>query len=83
MASVEVQLAQGCEGDLIVIRGKDRQGQVIPVTITSDTVTAEDGRTRWKQGGQQTVYAGKQFWWSNHQVGFKELLDTPTPGTQV
>jgi hypothetical protein len=76
MASIEVQLAQGCEGDLIVIRGRDEKDKVIPVSITSDTVTAADGRTRWKNGGRKTVYAGKQFWWSKHEVGFKELLDT-------
>lgn len=76
MASIEVQLAQGCEGDLIVIRGKDDNGEVIPVNLTSDTVTAADGRTRWKAGGEKTLYSGKQFWWSNHEVGFKELLDT-------
>ena len=76
MASIEVQLAQGCEGDLIVIRGKDKQGKTIPVDITSDTIKAADGRTRWKKGGTPTRYSGKQFWWSQHQVGFKELLDT-------
>ena len=76
MASIEVQLAQGCEGDLIVIRGKNSQGKTIPVDVTSDTVKAADGRTRWKRGGTPTKYSGKQFWWSNHQVGFKELLDT-------
>lgn len=76
MASIEVQLAQGCEGDLIVIRGKDEAGKVIPVDLTSDTVTAEDGRTRWKQGGRPTRYSGKQFWWSQHEAGFEELLDT-------
>ena len=76
MASIEVQLAQGCEGDLIVIRGKDEKNKVIPVNITSDTVTAADGRTRWKKGGRKTAYTGKQFWWSKHEVGFKELLDT-------
>lgn len=76
MASIEVQLAQGCEGDLIVIRGKDQQDQTIPVNITSDTVTAADGRTRWQQGGKKTLYTGKQFWWSKHEVGFQELLDT-------
>lgn len=76
MASIEVQLAQGCEGDLIVIRGKDKQGQLIPVDLTSDTITAADGRTRWKRGGEKTTYRGKQFWWSQHQVGFQELLDT-------
>ena len=76
MASIEVQLAQGCEGDLIVIRGKSDKGKVIPVDITSDTVKAADGRTRWKRGGRKTTYSGKQFWWSKHEVGFKELLDT-------
>jgi hypothetical protein len=76
MTSIEVQLAQGCEGDLIVIRGKDDDGKVIPATITSETVVAADGKTRWKKGGERTVYSGKQFWWSNHEPGFKELLDT-------
>ena len=76
MASVECQLAQGCEGDFICIRGKDKEGKTIPVTVTSDTRTADDGRTRWEKGGVRTPYSGKQFWWSKHEVNFKELLDT-------
>jgi hypothetical protein len=76
MASIECQLAQGCEGDLIVIKGADSHGNAIPVTITSDAKTASDGRTRWQRGGAKTVYSGKQFWWSDHQPGFQELLDS-------
>ncbi len=76
MTSIECQLAQGCEGDLIVIRGKDADGEVIPATVTTETVIAADGKTRWKKGGKRTVYAGRQFWWSKHQPGFKEKLDT-------
>jgi hypothetical protein len=76
MASIECQLAQGCEGDLIVIRGEDADGNTIPVTLTSDTRTSGDGRTRWQRGGTKTVYSGKQFWWSEHEAGFQELLDT-------
>jgi hypothetical protein len=76
MASVECQLAQGCEGDIICIRGEDKTGRTIPVTLTSDTRIADDGRTRWQKGGVKTPYSGKQFWWSQHEVGFKELLDT-------
>lgn len=68
--SIEVQLAQGCEGDLIGIRGKD------PLTMTVETVLGPDRRPRWKRGGTPTVYSGKQFWWSNHDPDFKELLDT-------
>src|SRR5262249_17317081 len=76
MASIECQLAQGCVGDFIVIRGKDADGKVIPVTLTSDTVLGPDKRTRWQKGGTPTVWSGKQFWWSLHDPDFKELIDT-------
>lgn len=76
MASIECQLAQGCVGDLIVIRGKDADGKAIPVTITSDTTMGPDGRSRWKRGGKPTAYSGKQFWWSRHDPKFEELIDT-------
>jgi hypothetical protein len=76
ISSIECQVAQGCVGDFIVIRGKNPDGSVVPVTITSDTVLGPDGNTRWKKGGMPAVYAGKQFWWSLHDPDFKELIDT-------
>ena len=76
MMSIECQLAQGCEGDLILIKGKTADGSPYPATITSTTRVAEDGKTRWQKEGQPTVYSGKQFWWSKHQPHFKELIDT-------
>ena len=76
LSSIECQLAQGCVGDLIVIRGKREDGAEIPVTVTSDTVLGSDGRTRWKKGGGPTEYSGKQFWWSLHDPDFKEEIDT-------
>jgi hypothetical protein len=76
MSCVECQLAQGCVGDLIVIRGKDDQGQTIPVEITSDVVLGPDKRPRWKKGGEKRVFTKGQLWWSLHDPEFKELLDT-------
>ncbi len=76
MASLECQLAQGCEGDLIVIRGKDESGEVIPIDVTCETTIAADGKTRWKKGGKKVEYSGRQFWWSKHEPFFKERLDT-------
>jgi hypothetical protein len=76
MNSIEVQLAQGCEGDLIVIRGGDEASKARPATITSETRLESDKRTRWQRGGQRTVYSGKQFWWSKHDPEFQELIDT-------
>jgi hypothetical protein len=76
MTAIECQLAQGCEGDLIVIPGKQTDGKLFPATVSSTTSVAEDGRTRWDKGGKPTAYSGKQFWWSKHEPFFKELIDT-------
>lgn len=75
-ASIEVQLAQGCEGDFIVIRGKDKNDKPIKTTMSSYVRFAEDKRSRWSLGGEKITYSGKQFWWLNHQPFFKEKLDT-------
>ena len=76
MTSIECQLAQGCEGDLILIRGKTAEGQPFPATITSFVTNGPDGKPRWNETGTKTIYSGRQFWWSQHQPGFKELVDT-------
>jgi hypothetical protein len=76
MSSVECQLAQGCVGDLIVIRGKDAGGETVPVRLTSDVALGPDKRPRWKEGGEPRVFTGGQLWWSRHDPEFKELLDT-------
>ena len=76
MSCVECQLAQGCVGDLIVIRGKDDKGQTIPVRLTADVTVGPDRRPRWKKGGTPRTFTGGQLWWSRHDPDFKELLDT-------
>lgn len=76
MASLECQLAQGCVGDFIVIRGQNADGSKILVDIKSDTVMGPDNRTRWKKGGTPTAYSGKQFWWSQHDPEYEEWIDT-------
>jgi hypothetical protein len=76
MSCLECQLAQGCVGDLIVIRGKDEKGDVIPVSITADTVLGPDKRPRWKKGGEAKTFTKGQLWWSLHDPDYKELLDT-------
>lgn len=76
MSSVECQLAQGCVGDLIVIRGHDTKGAVIPVQLASETVMGPDRRPRWNRGGTPMIFTNRQLWWSNHDPDFKEMLDT-------
>jgi hypothetical protein len=76
MSSIECQLAQGCVGDLIVIRGKDAKGEAVPVSLTSETALGPDKRPRWKKGGEPRTFTNRQLWWSLHDPDFKELLDT-------
>jgi hypothetical protein len=76
MSSIECQLAQGCVGDLIVIRGEDDRQEIIPVRLTSDVVNGPDNRPRWKPGGEPRVFTDRQLWWSRHDPDFKELIDT-------
>jgi hypothetical protein len=76
MSSVECQLAQGCVGDLIVIRGQDAGGATVPVRLTSDIVLGPDNRPRWREGGAARVFTKGQLWWSKHDPDYKELLDT-------
>jgi hypothetical protein len=80
MSSVECQLAQGCVGDLIVIRGQDanQEGNAkgTAVRLTSDVVIGPDNHPRWQEGGKPRVFTGGQLWWAKHEAGFKELIDT-------
>jgi hypothetical protein len=73
---IECQLAQGCVGDLIVIRGKDADGKVIPVAFKSDVVLGPDRRPRWKDGGEVRLFERGQLWWTKHDPDYKELIDT-------
>ena len=73
---IECQLAQGCVGDLIVIRGKDDKGEVFPVSLTAQTALGPDKRPRWKTGGEARTFTKGQLWWSLHDPDYQELLDT-------
>jgi hypothetical protein len=76
MSCIECQLAQGCVGDLIAIRGKDSKDDVIPVAFKSETVLGPDKRPRWQKAGEVRTFPKGQLWWSRHDPAFKELLDT-------
>lgn len=76
MSSIECQLAQGCVGDLIVIRGKDADGSEVPVKFTGVVALGPDKRPRWSEEGERRVFTGGQFWWARHDPDFRELLDT-------
>jgi hypothetical protein len=76
MSSIECQLAQGCVGDLIPIRGKNAAGNVIPVAFRSEVTLGPDQRPRWHPGGDVREFTQGQLWWNRHDPDYKEVLDT-------
>jgi hypothetical protein len=77
ISSIECQLAQGCEGDFILIRGKGADGKPLQNGFSAYVSPGADGRPRWDaDNGKLTVNAGRQFWWNKHEAGFEELIDT-------
>ncbi len=76
MSCIECQLAQGCVGDLIPIRGKDEKKEEVSVIFHSDVVIGPDKKPRWKEGGESRFFVKSQLWWSMHDPDYKELLDT-------
>jgi hypothetical protein len=78
-SSIECQVAQGCVGDIIPIRGKDAGGKEFPARLTAETEVAPGGRRhRWKRGGEVMSFppVRSQLWWHKHDWDFKEFLDT-------
>lgn len=71
MASIECQLAQGCNGDIICISSKAN-----PVSVKAEVALGPDKRPRWKKGGEVRTFPKGQLWWNNHDPDFKELIDT-------
>ena len=78
MPSVEVQLAQGCVGDLVVIRNDPAEVPgATPVRFTADSADGPDGHPRWRaEGGAPRTFESGQFWWTRHDPEFGEQLDT-------
>src|SRR5262245_32365356 len=57
MSCIECQLAQGCDGDLIIIQGKEAKGGDVPDRITAETEHGRDQkRHRWTTGGDVKTF---------------------------
>ena len=46
------------------------------MSLTSRAASARTSAARWKAGGEVRDFTGGQLWWTLHDAGFKELIDT-------
>ena len=81
MSCVECQLAQGCVGDLIVIRGKAANGEVIPVKITSFNLDFGGRRARLGVIEDLTERMQAEERARQSERRYRELLAAQGPGS--
>jgi hypothetical protein len=56
MPSIEVQIIEGGVGDFILVAGKDKQGETVPLSVTCEVDRDRDGEVIWKPGGKRETF---------------------------
>jgi hypothetical protein len=56
MPSIEVQIIEGGMGDYILVTGKDKDGQPVPISLTSETARDRDNEVIWQKGGKRETF---------------------------
>ncbi len=91
MPSIEVQIIEGGVGDFIMVAGTDKQGQPVPLSLTSHTALDRDGENIWKEGGQRKTFnmqnRGRINWFGRDPdwedvLGFRGKNDVESPDGQ-
>lgn len=56
MPSIEVQIIEGGVGDFILVAGKDKEGETVPLSLTCEVGRDRDGEVIWKPGGKRETF---------------------------
>lgn len=82
MAALECQIMQGAVGDLLLIRGKGRDGSLIEPRLIVEAAREQDaeGWWTWQAGGrQQRLVRGGRVNWFGKARAWKDQLDFRGP----
>jgi hypothetical protein len=86
MASVECQIIEGGVGDLLVVGGKDKEGNLLTPKATCEVTKDRDGETVWKKGGEKKTFTSGRVNWFGRDPDWKDVLgfrgknDVESPG---
>lgn len=82
MAAIECNIFQGATGDLLLIRGRDSQGELIAPQFTAEVsdLRDSDGWFTWKPGGRhQTIRRWGRLNWKGKDPQWRDELDFAGP----
>ncbi|MBW3538960.1 MAG: DUF1080 domain-containing protein [Planctomycetes bacterium] len=77
MTSIEVQIIEGGVGDFIMVAGKDKAGEAIPMSLTAEVGRDRDGEVIWKEGGNRETFNlenRKRINWFGRDPDWKDVL---------
>ncbi|MAT15869.1 MAG: hypothetical protein CMJ46_11445 [Planctomyces sp.] len=83
--SIEAQIIEGGVGDVIVVRGKDPDGNPMPISVTAEVTEDRDGESVWHKGGERKVFQGGRINWYGRdpdwkdEIGFRGDQDVDSP----
>ncbi len=88
MTSVECQIIEGGVGDILVLRGKDNDGNVLEASATCEVTRDRDGEPVWTAGAEKQVFpSGRINWYGRDPdwadvIGFRGANDVDSPGQE-
>ncbi len=88
MTSVECQIIEGGVGDILVLQGKDENGETIYASATSAVTFDRDGEAVWTPGGEKKTFTRGRINWSGRDPDWKDVLnfrgtnDVESPGQE-
>jgi hypothetical protein len=88
MTSVECQIIEGGVGDILVLRGKDENGEVMEASATSEITRDRDGEPVWTAGGEKQKFPRGRINWFGRDPDWKDVLgfrgknDVDSPGQE-
>jgi hypothetical protein len=88
MTSIECQIIEGGVGDILVLSGKDAQGEPIPAAATCTITRDRDGEAVWTPNGEKTHFTRGRINWFGRDPDWKDVLgfrgdnDVESPGQE-
>ncbi len=72
--SFEAQVIEGGCGDFIVVGGKGKDGNPVPISLSAETTVDRDGETVWHAGGEKKTISGGRINWFGRDPDWKDVL---------
>lgn len=88
MTSIECQIIEGGVGDILVLQGKDEEGNTIEAAVTCEVSRDRDGENIWTPGGKKQRFTRGRINWFGRDPDWKDVLgfrgdnDVESPGQE-